>query len=85
MEDKPVVFKPIPEKLPLRFKMCSFLPGFCSYCGKRYIDAYSKQMNLLFPVPHNGKMCPDGHEGYINENYLCGIIKHKIDNVVKKS
>lgn len=78
-----VIVKEVPKSLSLVYKISSKLPGFCSYCGKRYVKAYSNNINLLFPYPQEGKICPDGHEGYMIENILCGIIKHKIDNIKK--
>jgi len=78
-----VEVKPFPQKLSLVCFLFSKLPGFCSYCGKRYVDSYSNKVNLFNPIIPTGKMCPNGHEGYIKENVLCGIIKYQIDNVKK--
>lgn len=73
----------VPKKLSIYRFLLSKLPGFCSYCGKKYVCAYSNKINLFNPVPQNGKICPNGHEGYMNENILCCIVRHHIDNVKK--
>ena len=63
MQDKVVLPKPI-GKLSIWRKILKHIPGFCSYCGKRFVPCHSKDINLWMPVPQNGKCCPDGHEGY---------------------
>lgn len=62
--EKKISPKPV-RKMSFLRKMLSMLPWFCSYCGKMYIGCHSKDINILFPMPQNGKCCPDGHEGYV--------------------
>ncbi len=57
--------------------------GFCKYCGKKYVNCHSNDLNLFFPLPQNGKCCPNGHEGYTEQFMGWGIIVNKFDNVKK--
>lgn len=57
--------------------------GFCSYCGKGYVPCHSKEMNLLLPLPQNGKTCPDGHEGYVDRMELWGGKTRYLFDLVK--
>lgn len=78
--EKIVTPKPLGKMNFLR-KILSFLPGFCSYCGKMYVSCHSKEINIFFPLPQNGKCCPDGHEGYVKSFNGWGIVKTVFDFV----
>lgn len=54
----------------------------CSYCGKFYTArCHSNDVNLFLPLPQNGRCCPDGHEGYVDEFVGAGTIRHWFDLV----
>ena len=76
--------KPVPEKLSLGRKLLALLPGFCSYCGVRYVEISGdpKDINLFAPLGKNGHGCPNGHEGHLEE-FNCGgfIEESKYDNM----
>jgi len=64
------------------FRKClSILPGFCSYCGRMYVSCHSKSISLFLPVPQNGKCCPSGHEGYVDQFVGCGEVRWKFDYI----
>lgn len=65
--DVPVAPQPVPERLSLWRRLLRRLPGFCGYCGRKYVHCHSKRINLLMPLPQNGRSCPLGHEGYVDE------------------
>lgn len=73
--------KPVPKKLSIFRKLFRNIPGFCSHCGMKYVKAHSKKINLLCPVPQNGRFCPNGHEGYIDEFVMVGYVRHSFNNV----
>ena len=59
--------------IPVRSRarsILSILPGFCGYCGKKYIK-----------FPENGKSCPNGHEGYIDIVSGSLLTRNYYDNV----
>jgi len=62
-------------------KITSFLPFHCRYCGKRYVKCHSDKINVLMPLPQNGRCCPDGHEGYTDEFTGFAIMRHWFDNI----
>lgn len=68
-EKQQIVPKEIPGRISLFRKLLIRLFGkrwVCSYCGKRYsARCHSDKIDLLMPVPQNGRCCPDGHEGYV--------------------
>ncbi|MCF7834886.1 hypothetical protein K9M48_02410 [Candidatus Gracilibacteria bacterium] len=66
METKKAVEPKALGKISLFRSVMSKLSGYCSYCGKRYVSCHSEKVNLFFPLPQNGKCCPDGHEGYVD-------------------
>jgi len=59
-----ITLKEIGE-LSLFRKIMKFAPCHCSYCGKMHVNCHSKDINIMMPIPQNGKACPDGHEGYV--------------------
>lgn len=61
-------------------RILSKLPFHCSYCGKKYVKCHSNKINILMPLPQNGRCCPDGHEGYTDEFIGFDIIRHWFDN-----
>jgi hypothetical protein len=63
-------------KLSIIRKILRHIPYFCSSCGKMYVKIHINKMNILMPLPQNGKGCPDGHEGYIMEFIGVGYVKH---------
>lgn len=69
------------EKVTLWRRFLSKLPFHCRYCGKRYVNCHSNKINILMPVPQNGKCCPLGHEGYTDEFIGFDIIRHRFDNI----
>lgn len=77
-----VVCQPVGD-VPWYRKMLRFVPGFCNYCGFKYVDAYSTNVNLLVPLPQNGRCCPHGHEGYVDEVVSLdgSFIRHEFDNL----
>lgn len=76
----PIEIKPI-EKVSKWRRLLSKLPFHCKHCGKKYISCHGGNVNILVPLPQNGKCCPDGHEGYVDEFMLYGTVRHWIDNV----
>lgn len=70
-------------KLSVFRKLIRYMPNHCSYCGQRYIGCHSDHVNILYPMPENGKYCPNGHEGYVKSFYGHGYIKHTFDYIKK--
>jgi len=68
-------------KLSLIRKCLRIAPNHCGYCGKRYVDCYSRKVNILMPIPINGKCCPNGHEGYVDEFVGWGTVRYKFDYI----
>lgn len=62
-------------------KVLSKLPFHCKYCGKRYVDCHSDKINILMPIPQNGKCCPNGHEGYTDEFTGFSINRYHFDKI----
>lgn len=81
VKNKEVVEPKALSKITLFRAFLSKLPGFCSYCGKKYVGCHSKNINIFFPVPQNGKCCPDGHEGYVDIFMGWGTVKNTFDFV----
>jgi hypothetical protein len=77
-KDKKIKIKPV-KKLTFWRKVTSMLYHHCSYCGKRYVNIHSEDINLFCPLPQNGKGCPDGHEGYIIERGWWVDVVHRFD------
>jgi hypothetical protein len=83
-ENKQVSPKAVPEKLSVVRNIIRVIFGkklACSYCGRVYVKCHSKEINLFMPVPQNGKCCPDGHEGYVDEFLGWGVIRKFFDYV----
>lgn len=78
---KRVFPQPVPQdKGPWRW-LLSLLPGFCSYCGKKYI-ACNQGIDTFTFMPKNGRCCPDGHEGYVDRFIVSGdIARYTFDYV----
>lgn len=70
-------------KLNLIHKILRVLPYHCSYCGSMYKKCHSDKVNLLMPLPQNGRCCPNGHEGYVDEFTGYATIRHWFDLVKK--
>lgn len=80
----PFEYVPPPKTLGWFRWFLSKLPGFCSYCGKRYVKAWSgpDSVSLFHPLGHSGRACPDSHEGYEDRFYFCGAtVRYWCDNV----
>jgi len=76
--------KPLPEKLSLRRRMLAKLPGFCKFCGARYIEITGDpaDFNPFAPGGKTGRGCPNGHEGHLKEYNSGGYIDEwKFDNM----
>ncbi len=81
MEYQKVESKPM-GKVNIWRMLLSKIPFHCSYCGKLYVGCHSDDINTIFPLPQNGRCCPDGHEGYTKEFIgLAGFIYKKFENI----
>lgn len=78
---KQVLPRPVPERLTLWQKFLAMLPGRCSYCSKAYVSCNQGWDTFTF-LPKNGKCCPDGHEGHVDQFIITGdILRHEFDYV----
>ena len=64
MEQVPFPPRQTPTRLSLLHRLLRHLPGFCSYCGRRY---QPKTHELA-----HGRFCPDAHEGYLDSYSYAG-------------
>lgn len=73
-ESKQFKYVDPPEHLGLFRWLLSKIPGFCSYCGKRYVKCWSGpgSISLFHPTGHSGRCCPDSHEGYEDHIHVAG-------------
>lgn len=82
---KAIEYTPPPAKLTWWRKILSFLPGFCKYCGKRYVrcSGSEKSITASIPLGEDGWCCPDAHEGYLEAFHPIGGYMERtyIDNV----
>lgn len=76
-----------PKRLGWWRVLLSKLPGFCSYCGKRYIpvDCGGHKVSLFNPCGAQGRACPDSHEGYLDTFIPAGAIIRERYDLVKNS
>lgn len=80
-----IVPKVITQKKSILRTIIAFLFGkhwACSYCGKFYTaKCHTDKINIFYPIPQNGRCCPDGHEGYTDEFTGYAIIRYHFDFV----
>jgi len=67
--------RPVPLSecvVPWWRRLLAWLPGFCGYCGRRYVNTVGVPLRRL-SLPMPGRGCPNGHEGYVDHLILMGF------------
>ena len=60
------------------------LPGFCKYCGKKYMPCWIPVEDPEFEEISDGCCCPDGHESVMTYYHLNGdVVKVEHDVITK--
>lgn len=80
-QEQSIRFRPLADSLLWWRLWLAWLPGFCRYCGQRRVRCSRGELKVLFPVRAEGRCCPDGHEGYVDQFYGYATIRYYFDAV----
>jgi hypothetical protein len=82
----PKEYVPPPARLSPWRRLLAWLPGFCGYCGRRYVRCSDPTVGPFTPLVSHGRCCTDSHEGYIDRfNVFAGPVREWTDNVMARS